>query len=87
MTIKMYANHKQWLLEDVEVHVSYRKDHAEDSQHQEEKGAKIDIFEREVKLTGELSAEQQQRMLDIANKCPVHKTLHSEVVVRTRLME
>jgi uncharacterized OsmC-like protein/alpha/beta superfamily hydrolase len=87
MTIKMYANHKKWPLEDVEVHVSYRKDHAEDSQHQQDKGAKIDIFEREIKLTGDLEPQQRERMLDIANKCPVHKTLHSEVLVRTRLME
>ena len=87
MTIKMYANHKNWPLEDVEVHVSYKKDHAEDSQHQQDKGARIDIFEREVKLTGNLDSAQRERMLDIANKCPVHKTLHSEVLVRTKLME
>jgi uncharacterized OsmC-like protein/esterase/lipase len=87
MTIKMYANHKQWPLEDVEVHISYKKDHATDSQHQEEKGAKIDIFEREIKLTGALDDAQKERMLDIANKCPVHKTLHSEVLVRTKLYE
>jgi uncharacterized OsmC-like protein/esterase/lipase len=87
MTIRMYANHKQWPLEDVEVHVSYKKDHAEDSQHQEDKGAKIDIFEREIKLSGDLDRSQQERMLAIANKCPVHKTLHSEVLVRSRLMD
>jgi uncharacterized OsmC-like protein/pimeloyl-ACP methyl ester carboxylesterase len=87
MTIRMYADRKQWPLEDVEVHVSYRKDHAEDSQHQEDKGAKIDIFDREIKLTGGLDAAQQQRMLEIANKCPVHKTLHSEVLVNTTLVE
>lgn len=86
MTIKMYANHKKWPLEDVEVHVSYRKDHAEDSIHQEDRGAKIDIFDREIKLTGNLDTAQQERMLEIANKCPVHKTLHSEVLIRTKLM-
>lgn len=87
MTIKMYAQHKKWPLEDVEVHITYKKDHAEDSRHQEDKGAKIDIFEREIKLTGELDQTQQQRMLEIANKCPVHKTMQSEVLVRTQLME
>lgn len=87
MTIKMYALHKKWPLEDVEVHITYKKDHAEDCQQQEDKGARIDIFEREIKLTGELDHAQQQRMLEIANKCPVHKTLHSEVLIRTQLME
>lgn len=87
MTIKMYANRKKWPLEDVEVHVSYKKDHAEDNIHLEDKGAKIDIFEREIKLSGTLDSSQQERMLEIANKCPVHKTLHSEVLVRTKLMD
>lgn len=86
MTIKMYANHKKWPLEDVEVHVSYKKDHAKDSQHQEDKGARIDIFEREIRLTGTLDDTQRKRMLEIANKCPVHKTLHSEVVIPTTLL-
>lgn len=87
MTIKMYALRKKWLLEDVEVHVTYKKEHAEDSIHQEEQGAKIDIFEREVKLSGDLDSSQKERMLEIANKCPVHKTLHAEVLVRTKLIE
>ena len=87
MTIKMYAGRKQWPLEDVEVHVTYKKDHAEDSIHQEDKGAKIDIFDREIKLTGDLDSSQQERLLEIANKCPVHKTLHAEVLVRTKLLE
>ena len=87
MTIKMYANRKNWPLEDVEVHVTYKKDHAEDTVHQNDKGARIDIFEREIKLTGDLDAQQRERMLEIANKCPVHKTMHSEVLVRTKLMQ
>jgi uncharacterized OsmC-like protein/alpha/beta superfamily hydrolase len=87
MTIKMYTSRKKWALEDVEVHITYKKDHAQDSIHQEDRGAKLDIFEREIKLTGDLNQEQRERALEIANKCPVHKTLHSEVVVRTKLME
>ncbi len=87
MTIKMYAVRKEWPLEDVEVHITYKKDHAEDTLNQEDKGARIDVFEREIKLTGNLNPKQRERMLEIANKCPVHKTLHSEVVVRTKLMK
>lgn len=87
MTIKMYANRKEWPLEDVEVHITYKKDHAEDCKQQEDKGAKIDIFEREIKLTGDLDKDQQEKLIEIANKCPVHKTLHGEVLVRSRLLE
>lgn len=87
MTIKMYASHKKWALKDVEVHISYKKEHAEDCKHQEDEEAKIDIFEREIKLSGDLDKSQRERMLEIANKCPVHKTLHSEVLIRTKLME
>ena len=87
MTIKMYANRKEWPLEDVEVHITYKKDHAEDCKHQQDKGAKIDIFEREIKLTGDLDKGQRERLLEIANKCPVHKTLHAEVLIRTQLLE
>ena len=86
MTIKMYASRKQWPLEDVEVHVSYKKEHAEDCKNQEDKGAKIDVFEREIKLTGELESRQQEKMLEIASKCPVHKTLHSEIQIKDKLM-
>ncbi|GAB3538047.1 bifunctional alpha/beta hydrolase/OsmC family protein [Pontibacter brevis] len=87
MTIKMYAMRKNWPLEDVEVHISYRKDHAEDSQNRKDKGAKIDVFEREIRLTGNLDEAQRERMLEIGNKCPVHKMMYSEVEVRSRLIE
>ena len=69
----------------MEVHITYKKDHPEDCAHLEDKGAKIDIFDREIKLTGELNDSQQKRLLEIANICPVHKTLHAEVLVRTKL--
>ncbi|MCJ8163224.1 bifunctional alpha/beta hydrolase/OsmC family protein [Pontibacter sp. E15-1] len=87
MTVKMYAARKGWPLEDIEVHITYKKDHADDSIHEEDQSAKIDIFEREIKMTGPLDETQLQRLLEIADKCPVHKTLHSEVLVRTKLMK
>lgn len=63
------------------------KIHAEDCEHCEEQNGKIDRFERELELKGELSQEQRVRLLEIAEKCPVHRTLHSEVLVQTRLRE
>ena len=86
MTIQMYVKRKGWDLQNVEVHTSYSKSHAEDCQDCESPGAKIDTFHRELKLTGSIDEKQIQRILEIADKCPVHKTLHSETQVITRVI-
>lgn len=85
MTIRMYANRKKWPLKSVSVRLTHAKDHAEDCEHCEE-GRKVDIFDREIRLDGDLDAAQRARLLEIADKCPVHKTLHEPVHVRTRLV-
>tara|TARA_R110002096_G_scaffold14684_6_gene51577 strand:+ start:1318 stop:2535 length:1218 start_codon:yes stop_codon:yes gene_type:complete len=85
MTIRMYANRKKWPLDRVTVTVTHAKDHAEDCAHCPDKAVKIDIFEREISLEGDLSADQLARLLEIADRCPVHRTLHEPVLVRTRL--
>ena len=87
MTIQMYAKRKGWPIDNVEVHTSYDKSHAEDCENCEEEGAKIDTFQREIKLTGELDEKQQKRIMQIADKCPVHKTLHSEIQVVSKLVD
>lgn len=84
MTIRMYARRKQWPLDDVWVDVSHNKRHVESCETCDKPG-KMDVFDRVVYLHGDLSIEQQQRLLEIANKCPVHKTLHSASEVTTRL--
>ena len=86
MTIQMYAKRKGWLINNVEVHTSYGKTHAEDCQHCDENSAKIDTFNREIKLDSNLDEKQIKRILQIADKCPVHKTLHSETQVHTKLI-
>ncbi len=86
MTIKMYVARKGWDLEHVEVHTSYGKNHAEDCENCEDPNAKIDTFEREIGLKGNLDEKQIKRILEIADKCPVHKTLHSETQVITKLV-
>ena len=77
MTIRMYARRKKWPLTGVSVDISHGKQHVD--------GAKIDSFTREITLTGDLDAEQRQRLLEIADKCPVHKTLEAGAKVETVL--
>jgi len=87
ITIRMYADRKGWPLESIVVRLKHRKIHAEDCEECETKTGKIDLIEREIELTGSLGNEQRRRLLEIADKCPVHRTLHSEVVVRTKLRD
>jgi putative redox protein len=85
MTVRMYSSHKELPLEKVSVRLSHSRIHAEDCEHCETKDGKIDRIDSELVLDGDLTAEQRQRMLEISNKCPVHRTLHSEIDVQTRL--
>ncbi len=86
MTVQMYVKRKGWDLQNIEVHTSYGKMHATDCENCEDKSSKIDTFNREIKLKGELNEDQIKRILQIADKCPVHKTLHNEVQVITTLI-
>jgi uncharacterized OsmC-like protein/alpha/beta superfamily hydrolase len=87
MTLRMYAQQKKWPLDRVSVALKHAKIYATDCATCETKTGKIDRIERLVTIEGDLSAEQRQRLLEIADKCPVHRTLHSEVNVVTRLVE
>lgn len=87
MTIQMYTRRKGWDVQNVEVHTSYGKEHAQDCEDCESDTAKIDTFNREIKLTGDLDAKQKARIMEIADKCPVHRTLHNETQVISRLIE
>lgn len=86
MTIQMYAKRKKWPLENVEVHTSYQKLHADDCQNCDSSEAKIDTFQRAIKLTGSLDDKQIARIMEIADKCPVHRTLKSEIKIDTTLL-
>jgi uncharacterized OsmC-like protein/alpha/beta superfamily hydrolase len=86
MTVQMYAKRKKWNIKNIECHVNYDQQHATDGKNCEEDAAKIDTFTREIKVTGDLDDKQINRILQIANKCPVHKTLHSETQVITKLI-
>ncbi|AJE03977.1 bifunctional alpha/beta hydrolase/OsmC family protein [Geobacter pickeringii] len=85
MTLQMYARRKGWPLEEAVVRLSQEKIHAEDCRDCDEKDRRIDRFERELELRGQLDETQRQRLLEIAGHCPVHRTLTGEVQIVTTL--
>jgi putative redox protein len=85
MTIQMYARRKGWVIEEVQVHLDHKKDYAKDMEAATDKPRKIDRFERVIELRGELDEKQRARLLEIADRCPVHRTLHEVVEVDTVL--
>ena len=85
MTVRMYADHKGLPLERVSVGLAHKKVHAEDCADCETTQGKIDEIERTLLFEGDLTEEQREKLMEIANKCPVHRTLHSEVKVRSYL--
>lgn len=87
MILHMYARHKGWSLEAVHAEVRHGKIHARDCEKCESKTGKVDRFERVLELRGDLDDTQKQRLLEIADRCPVHRTLNEEVEIRTRLAD
>ncbi|MDP5101507.1 MAG: OsmC family protein, partial [Nonlabens sp.] len=77
---------KNWHIENVTCEVHYDKQHATDCEHCEDESAKLDTFTRTLKITSNLDEKQLQRILQIADKCPVHKTLHSKTQIVTKLL-
>lgn len=86
MTLQMYARRKKWKLGNVECHVTYDKQHAADCENFKDDLAKIDTFTRHIKIEGDMDQQQIEKLLQIADKCPVHRTLHSQTQVLTKLM-
>lgn len=85
MTIRLYARQKKIPLEHVQVDVSHTKVHAQDCASCEQESGKVDQFLRQITLTGNLTPEQQQRLLEIADRCPVHRTLEGKIDIKTTL--
>lgn len=85
MTVAMYARRKGWLLESVTVRLRHSRIHAEDCADCETKEVRLDQIDVVIELTGDLTEEQRRRLIEISEKCPVHRTLQSEVVIRTRI--
>jgi putative redox protein len=85
ITLRMYADRKGWPLEAATVRLTHDKIHAADCASCETREGMLDRIEREIEIEGPLDADQKQRLLQIADRCPVHRTLTSEVQIRTRL--
>jgi putative redox protein len=85
MTVRMYANRKDWPLKQVRVTLRHSRIHAKDCADCETAKGWIDRIDRDIELAGDLDDTQRQRLLDIAERCPVHQTLTSEVHIVTSL--
>ena len=84
ITVGMYARRKAWPLEEVTVHLRHSKIHAADCAECETKEGLLDRIDRDIHFVGPLTDEQRAKLLEIANKCPVHRTLTSEIDIVTR---
>ena len=87
ITLRMYAERKGWPLERTTVTLKHDKIHAEDCAHCETQSGRLDRIERSLALEGALDEAQRAKLLEIADKCPVHRTLHAEVKIDTALAE
>ena len=87
MTLRMYAKLKKFPLDQVIVRLKHEKIHVDDCIACETNNSKIDHIDRLIELQGALSQEQRTQLLEIANKCPVHRTLTSKIIITTKLIE
>ena len=87
MTLRMYAKLKKFPLDQVIVILKHEKIHVDDCIACETNNSKIDHIDRLIELQGALSQEQRTQLLEIANKCPVHRTLTSKIIITTKLIE
>lgn len=86
MTLRMYAELKNFPLKKIIVKLTHDKIHAKDCADCGNDNSKVDHIEREIELQGNLTEEQRNTLLEIANKCPVHRTLTSKIVITTKLI-
>jgi len=85
MTLGMYARRKEWPLENVLVRLRHERTYLADCDNCEQDQTLLSLLHREIELSGPLSDEQRARLLEIADRCPVHRTLSSRIEIRTRL--
>jgi putative redox protein len=87
MTMRMYAERKQLAVENIKVELTHTRNYQEDCQQCEQAQSGMEAITRNITIEGDLSEQQRARMLEIADKCPVHKTLHNNVTVVSKLLD
>lgn len=87
MTVGLYARRKQWPLDNITVSLRHSRIHAEDCKECETKEGMLDRIDTEIELTGPLTTEQRAKLMEIAAKCPVHRTLKSEINIRLQVAD
>lgn len=83
MTMRMYAKHKKLTVDDFSVTLHHNKDYYKDCKDCDEKDGRVELITRQIKIVGDITEAERARLLQIADRCPVHKTLHSKLVVKT----
>jgi len=83
MTIRMYANRKDWPLKDIHVELEHSRQHGADCENCEDANSKIEVITRAIKLSGPLDKDQREQLIKIANRCPVHRTLEGDLRIET----
>jgi len=83
MTVRMYANRKKWPLQDVKITLRHSREYHKDCEGCDEKPSQLDVIGRDIELIGDLDDAQRERLMEIADKCPVHKTLTSQLAITT----
>ena len=86
MTLKLYAERKNWDLQEVFVYITYSKKHRDDLDIGADKPTRFDHLQKKLKFIGNLDEKQKQRLKEIAAKCPVHKTLQSKIIIETEIV-
>ena len=83
MTIKMYADRKKWPLESVHIELEHSREHVEDCSKCSNDENRIDVIDRSITLRGDLSDDQRAKLMEIADKCPVHRTLENRIDIHS----
>lgn len=79
MTLRMYANHKGWPVEDIQVKLKHSRQHDQDCEQPDEKSCKIELIQKFITIKGDLDEQQINRLVEVADRCPVHKTLLGKI--------
>ena len=85
ITLRMYINRKGWNVQRIRVRVNYSRDYEEDCESSSSVKKKIDVFERIIHIEGDIDDKKRERILEIADKCPVHLTLENSAKIKTRI--